>query len=88
MLHQKMIGWTVRKWRDADQPKQLQLNHLAQRTTHVEVGELVWISVRTAAYLIQTKIDAFKKAVFAEGMHQRLRQRAVNIVDSGIICSS
>ncbi|MCJ8511651.1 hypothetical protein [Acinetobacter lwoffii] len=64
MLHQKMIGWTVRKWRDADQPKQLQLNHLAQRTTHVEVGELVWIPVRTAAYLIQTKIDVFKKLYF------------------------
>ena len=87
MLHQKMIGWTVRKWRDADQPKQLQLNHLAQRTTHVEVGELVWISVATAAPL-QAKIDAFTKAVFADGMYQRLRQRAVNIVDSGFICSS
>ena len=64
MLHQKMIGWTVLKWRDADQSKQLQLNHLAQRTTHVEVGELVWIPVRTAAYLIQTKIDVFKKLYF------------------------
>ena len=87
MLHQKMIGWTVRKWRDADQPKQLQLNHLAQRTTQVEVGELVWISVATAAPL-QAKIDAFKKAVFADGMHQRLRQRAANIVGSGFIYSS
>ena len=63
MLHQKMIGWTVLKWRDADQSKQLQLNHLAQRTTHVEVGELVWISVATAAHL-RAKIDAFKKTVF------------------------
>lgn len=88
MLHQKMIGWTVRKWRDADQPKQLQLNHLAQSTTHVEVGELVWIPVRTAAYLIQAKNDAFKKAVFADGMYQRLRHRAANIVDSGFIYSS
>lgn len=61
MLHQKMIGWTVLKWRDADQSKQLQLNHLAQRTTHVEVGELVWISVATAAHL-RAKIDAFKKS--------------------------
>lgn len=87
MLHQKMIGWTVLKWRDADQSKQLQLNHLAQRTTHVEVGELVWISVATTAHL-RAKIDAFKKAVFAEGMHQRLRHRAANIVDSGFICSS
>ena len=87
MLHQKMIGWTVLKWRDADQSKQLQLNHLAQRTTHVEVGELVWISVATAAPL-QAKIDAFKKAVFVDGMHQRLRQRAANIVDSGFIGSS
>ena len=87
MLHQKMIGWTVLKWRDADQSKQLQLNHLAQRTTHVEVGELVWISVATAAPL-QAKNDAFKKAVFADGMYQRLRQRAANIVDSGFIYSS
>ena len=87
MLHQKMIGWTVRKWRDADQPKQLQLNHLAQRTTHVEVGELVWISVENAAPL-QAKIDAFTKAVFADGMYQRLRHRAANIVDSGFIYSS
>ncbi|MEQ1448324.1 hypothetical protein ABLT96_00735 [Acinetobacter lwoffii] len=87
MLYQKMIGWAVLKWRDADQPKQLQLNHLAQRTTHVEVGELVWISVATAAPL-QAKIDAFKKAVFADGMHQRLRQRAANIVGSGFIYSS
>ena len=87
MLYQKMIGWTVLKWRDADQSKQLQLNHLAQRTTHVEVGELVWISVATAAPL-QAKIDAFKKAVFADGMHQRLRQRAANIVGSGFIYSS
>ncbi|MFZ0022529.1 hypothetical protein [Acinetobacter sp.] len=60
MLHQKMIGWTVRKWRDVHQEKQLALNHLAQRTTHVEVGELIWISVATAAPL-QAKIDAFKK---------------------------
>ena len=87
MLHQKMIGWPVRKWRDADQPKQLQLNHLAQRTTHVEVGELIWISVENAAHL-QAKNDAFKKAVFAEGMHQRLRHRAANIVDIGFIYSS
>lgn len=87
MLHQKMIGWTVRKWRDVHQEKQLALNHLAQRTTHVEVSELIWISVATAAPL-QAKIDAFKKAVFADGMHQRLRQRAANIVDSGFICSS
>jgi len=87
MLHQKMIGWTVPACRDADQPKQLQLNHLAQRTTHVEVGELVWISVATSAPL-QAKIDAFKKAVFADGMYQRLRHRAANIVDSGFIYSS
>ena len=87
MLHQKMIGWTVPACRDADQPKQLQLNQLAQRITHVELGELVWIPVANAAPL-QAKIDAFKKAVFAEGMHQRLRQRAVNRVDSGFICSS
>ena len=87
MLHQKMIGWTVLKWRDADQSKQLQLNHLAQRITHVEVGELVWILVAIAAPL-QAKIDAFKKAVFAEGMHQRLRHRAANIFNSGFICSS
>lgn len=87
MLHQKMIGWTVPKWRDADQEKQLALNHLAQRITHVEVGELVWISVATAAPL-QAKIDAFKKAVFADGMYQRLRHRAANIVDSGFIYSS
>ncbi|MCO8093674.1 hypothetical protein [Acinetobacter lwoffii] len=87
MLHQKMIGWTVRKWRDAHQEKQLALNHLAQRITHVEVGELVWISVATAAPL-QAKIDAFKKAVFADGMYQRLPHRAANIVDSGFIYSS
>ena len=87
MLHQKMIGWTVLKWRDADQSKQLQLNHLAQCITHVEVGELVWISVATATP-VQAKNDAFKKAVFADGMYQRLRHRAANIVDSGFICSS
>jgi hypothetical protein len=68
MLHQKMIGWTVSKWRDAHQKKQLQLNHFAQCITHVEVGELVWISVATSAPL-QAKIDAFKKAVFTDGMH-------------------
>nr|WP_278357774.1 hypothetical protein [Acinetobacter lwoffii] len=68
MLHQKMIGWTVSKWRDAHQEKQLQLNHFAQCITHVEVGELVWISVATSAPL-QAKIDAFKKAVFTDGMH-------------------
>ncbi|MCU4450250.1 hypothetical protein Q8G42_11145 [Acinetobacter lwoffii] len=86
MLHQKMIDWTVLKWRGAHQEKQLALNHLAQRITHVEVGD-VWISVATAAPL-QAKIDAFKKAVFVDGMHQRLRQRAANIVDSGFIGSS
>ena len=88
MLHQKMIGWTVPACRDADQQKMLPLNNLAQFIARLEGNEPAWISVRTAAYLIQTKIDAFKKAVFAEGMHQRLRHRAANIVDSGFICSS
>ncbi len=64
MLHQKMIGWTVPACRDADQQKMLPLNNLAQFIARLEGNEPAWISVRTAAYLIQTEIDAFKKTVF------------------------
>ncbi|MCO8096290.1 hypothetical protein NI462_03680 [Acinetobacter lwoffii] len=87
MLYQKMIGWTVPACRDADQQKMLPLNNLAQFIARLEGNEPVWISVATAAPL-QAKIDAFKKAVFADGMHQRLRHRAANIVDIGFIYSS
>ena len=64
MLHQKMIGWTVPACRDADQQKMLPLNNLAQFIARLEGNEPAWISVRTAAYLIQTKIDVFKKLYF------------------------
>ncbi len=60
MLHQKMIGWTVPKCRDADQPKQLQLNHLAQRITHVEVGELSGFRLRML-HLFKQKSMHLKK---------------------------
>ena len=86
MLHQKMIGWTVPACRDADQQKMLPLNNLAQFIARLEGNDPAWISVENAAPL-QAKIDAFKKAVFADGMHQRLRQRAANIVGSGFIYS-
>ncbi|WP_254202580.1 MULTISPECIES: hypothetical protein [unclassified Acinetobacter] len=64
MLHHNMIGWTAPECRDAGQQKMLPLNNLAQFIARLEGNEPAWISVRTVAYLIQTKIDVFKKTVF------------------------
>ncbi len=64
MLRHNMIGRTVPEWRDADQQKMPPLNNLAHFIARLEGNEPAWISVRTAAYLIQTKIDVFKKLYF------------------------
>ena len=75
MLHQKMIGWTVPACRDADQQKMLPLNNLAQFIARLEGNEPAWISVRTAAYLIQTEIDVFKKLYFGLYLSEAARDQ-------------
>ena len=85
MLPHKIIDWTVLKWRAADQQKQLSPKNPAQLNAQFERAGPACILVATGTYL-KEKIDAFRKAVYADSVH--LYYRSVNLVGSGSMSMS
>ncbi|MFV5503810.1 hypothetical protein [Acinetobacter sp. 226] len=87
MLPHKMIDWTVLKWRAADQQKQFSPKNPAQPNAQFERTGSACILVATGTYL-KEKIDAFRKAVYADSVHLHLHYRSVNLVGSGSMSMS